>query len=91
MLVKCTSLSECVGDELGAVFTADHRWGGAASFDDLLERNGGTVGADSPRSFGRERFACVLVGDGEDLDRPAVGGFGRRGSRAPTLGSNRRR
>jgi hypothetical protein len=33
----------------------------------------GVVSADPAGGSGRERFAGVFVGDGEDFDRPAVG------------------
>jgi hypothetical protein len=64
-----------VGDELGAVVTADQRWRGAAVFEDPLEHVDCVVGADPSSCAGGEGFAGVLVGDGEDFDRPAISGL----------------
>jgi hypothetical protein len=42
--------------------------------DDPFEHADGVVGAHPARRWRRERFAAVLVGDSQDLDRPAVSG-----------------
>ena len=43
--------------------------------DDPLEHADGVVGAHPPRGRCGERFAGVLVGDGQDLERAAVSGL----------------
>src|SRR5262245_41154417 len=58
----------------GPVVAPDHLRRSAASLDYPLERLDCGVGADSSSDRRRECFAGVLVGDGQDLDRPAVGG-----------------
>jgi hypothetical protein len=45
-----------------------------SALDDPLEHADGVVGAHPACCRRRERFAGVLIGDGEDLDRAAVSG-----------------
>src|ERR1051325_2070152 len=55
------------------VVATDQRGSSARALDDLLERGDGIVSAHSACDWCRQCFAGVLVGDGQDLDRPAVG------------------
>jgi hypothetical protein len=64
-----------LANELGTVVAADQLGCVASSRDDLLERAEGVVGAYPAGGGGGECFAGVFVGDGEDLDRPAVCGL----------------
>jgi hypothetical protein len=73
-VVEATPVAERLADELGAVVAANQRGSATAPLNDQLERADGVVGTHPPCSRRRECFACVLVGDGEDLERPAVSG-----------------
>src|SRR4051812_38703116 len=61
-------------DELGAVVATDQLRRPAALLDDLFEDADGLVGTHPPRGWRCERLAGVFVGDGQDLQRPPVGG-----------------
>jgi hypothetical protein len=59
----------------GPLPVADQLGSSAAAFGDLFEGADGVVGSHLPSCRGCERLAGVLVGNGEDLERPAVGGL----------------
>jgi hypothetical protein len=67
-LLKRHQFAQRLADELGAVVAADHLRCVSAQLDDPFERADGVVDAHSSRYRHCERFAGVLVGDGEDLD-----------------------
>src|SRR6516164_9783074 len=73
-VVEAAPVAERLRDELGAVVAADQRGSSAAPLDDLLECVDGVVGSHSSRDRSSQRFAGVLVGDREDLERAAIGG-----------------
>jgi len=58
----------------GPLPVADQLGSSTPAFDDLLEHLDGLVGAHPAGRWGGERFTGVLVGDGQDLERAAVGG-----------------
>jgi hypothetical protein len=74
MPLKRHPVLERFGGQLGPVVAADVGGRAAPSLDDLLECRDRVVGADPAGRWGGQGFAGVLVGDREDLERPAVGG-----------------
>src|SRR6516162_1079286 len=72
---EAAPVAEGVGDEFGAVVAADQLGCLAAAFDDPLKRLDRVIRAEAARCSGGQRLAGVLIGDGEDLDRSAVGGL----------------
>jgi hypothetical protein len=71
---EATPVAKCVRDELGTVVATDQLGRAAAPLDDRFQRRNGLVGAHSSCCRRGERFARVLVGDGQDLQRPAIDG-----------------
>jgi hypothetical protein len=57
----------------GPLSVADVGGCAASPLDDLFEHADGVVRGDPAGCRGGECLAGVLVGDGQDLDRPAVG------------------
>ncbi len=68
-------LFQCLGDEFGAVVATDVDGCSPSALDQALEDGNGLVSVDRAGGKAGERLAGVLVGDVEDLDRPAVCGL----------------
>src|SRR5437762_2993020 len=74
-MVEAAPVTQRLRDELGSVVAADHLRCVASQLNDSFERADGVVGAHPSCCRRCERFAGVLIGDGEDLDWTAVGGL----------------